>query len=528
MSQLCRRCHRLAPLVDSCRDCLAWGVTRHEKWYCQACRGWRIRYHQIDQACPGCARTVVVNHRGYCRLCCRQATTRNQLNPAHRTLDITAATQHGVQLFFADLILKKRGKEPGATIARVQPRRVPWPPGFPATHEQLVLFDWPHDLTSDRVRHLEPAIPALAAALAQAVSDHGERHGWSQNQQGATWRGIRVLLATQDTPGAPIAASKAAALVEVDYTSVWPVLTVLDSVGMLLDDRQPLQAWFDNRTASLPEPMRHELTLWFHALRDGSTTPPRMRPRQLDTVRTRITTALPIVEQWAADGYESLREITRDRLVATLPTGASRSHTLSAMRSLFRYLKAIRAVFVNPTARLRGDRKQPLELVPVELAAIRDALKSDDPARAAITALMAFHALRNLDVRQLMLVDIRDGRAHVGTNTIPLAEPVRQRINAWLAERARRWPNTANPHLFISVRTAGRTTPVTSRWVADKVGVLPRTIRQDRILNEVIATNGDTRRVADLFGVSVQTAQRYVDVLLRPNEQLFAEADDEP
>ena len=43
--------------------------------------------------------------------------------------------------------------------------------------------------------------------------------------------------------------------------------------------------------------------------------------------------------------------------------------------------------------------------------------------------------------------------------------------NAWLAERARRWPNTINPHLFITARTAVRTTPVCSAWISDQLGV---------------------------------------------------------
>ncbi len=120
---------------------------------------------------------------------------------------------------------------------------------------------------------------------------------------------------------------------------------------------------------------------------------------------------------------------------------------------------------------------------------------------------------------KLLLTDIRDGRVRVDANVIVMADPVRQRINAWLAERARRWPNTANPHLFISSRTAVRTTPVSATWIIDKLSVLPRMIREDRILNEAIASGGDVRRLCDLFGISVITAQRYADVILKPNER---------
>lgn len=516
-SGLCRRCHRMAPLVDSCRDCLAWGVTRHNTWLCDACRGWRRRYD--PRTCPGCGRDVPVNHRGFCRLCCRQATARNQLEPIHAVVDIAELGRDGQQLFLADLILKKRGKAPASDRSTPQ-RRANWPAGYPAEHEQLVLFGWPWTLTNDAVRELEPPLPELAAAMVRAVADHGDRHGWTNSQRVQTARGIRVLLAVQDTPGARIRTSEVDMLLGVGNTSVRPVLDVLDAVGMLDDNRRPpLEGWFEHRTAALPDQMRHELHAWFVALRDGSSSPPRLRPRQITTVRTSVTLVLPVLGAWADAGHDSLREITRDHVLAALATAPNRSMTLSALRSLFRYLKARNLVFVNPAIRIRHDRPQPMGVEPIDLDTIRAALTSDDPARAVIASLIAFHALRNGQLRRLQLVDVRDGRLRVDTNVIVLAEPVRRRLNAWLAERTRRWPGTANPHLFISSRTAVRTSEVSANWIIDKLGVRPQTIRQDRILQEAIATDGDVRRLADLFGISVGTAQRYADVILRPNER---------
>ena len=53
-SGLCARCHSHAPgirsrtwktggqvAVDSCPDCLGWGVTRTYRWLCSACKTWR-------------------------------------------------------------------------------------------------------------------------------------------------------------------------------------------------------------------------------------------------------------------------------------------------------------------------------------------------------------------------------------------------------------------------------------------------------------------------------------------------------
>ena len=84
------------------------------------CHGWRDR-HNGEHDCPGCGRHVVVNHRGYCRLCTRVATVHNQRRPSHRRLDVPAATREGHQLFFADLILKKGGNH---VVEEVMLRRV--------------------------------------------------------------------------------------------------------------------------------------------------------------------------------------------------------------------------------------------------------------------------------------------------------------------------------------------------------------------------------------------------------------------
>jgi hypothetical protein len=42
------------------------------------------------------------------------------------------------------------------------------------------------------------------------------------------------------------------------------------------------------------------------------------------------------------------------------------------------------------------------------------------------------------------------GRLHIGEQTILPADPVRERLAAYLDHRARRWPATANPHRFVN------------------------------------------------------------------------------
>ena len=329
---------------------------------------------------------------------------------------------------------------------------------------------------------------------------------------GMTIRGIRILLATQYTPGAPIKASEAAGLSALPFVMVQPVLDVLAAVGMLEDDRPaPLEAWFMAHTAGLAEPMRSETRIWFLALRDGSTIAPRTRPRRVSTVRHRVMTGSPALRAWTAAGHQSLREITSQDVRDVLPAdGSERAKALSSLRSLFRFLKSRKVIFVNPSARMRAERVQRGQPLPIDLQLVRDLLNSSDPARAALTALIAFHAPRNAQLRALLLTDIRDGRMFLAGTTVVLADPVRARINAWLDERTRRWPNTANAHLFINKHTAVRTCPVSIPWITTTLGISAQAIREDRILHESIATRGDVRRLGDLFGLTVGGAERYV------------------
>lgn len=140
---------------------------------------------------------------------------------------------------------------------------------------------------------------------------------------------------------------------------------------------------------------------------------------------------------------------------------------------------------------------------------MRAALDSDNPACAALAGLLAFHAVRVRQLREIRLTDLHDGRLHLGEQVIPLAQPVRDRLSAYLDYRNRRWPQTANPHLFVSYHSAGRTDPVGMSYIQNQLGMPAQAIRQDRILDEAIATRGDLRRVIDLFGLSPAGALRY-------------------
>jgi hypothetical protein len=122
-------------------------------------------------------------------------------------------------------------------------------------------------------------------------------------------------------------------------------------------------------------------------------------------------------------------------------------------------------------------------------------------------------------LRALLLTDVDAGKLRVDGRTIPLAQPVIDRIRAWLDTRQLRWPHTANPHMFITGRTATTIQPASVRWAFLKAGqgLSPQAIRTDRILDEALATGGDARRIADMFGLSVTAASRYANAIGHPD-----------
>jgi site-specific recombinase XerC len=67
---------------------------------------------------------------------------------------------------------------------------------------------------------------------------------------------------------------------------------------------------------------------------------------------------------------------------------------LQALRSVFRILKGRKAVFVNPTVRIRNPTNLKTAPIAIDLAQVRANLVDGRPATEALTALLAFHAVR--------------------------------------------------------------------------------------------------------------------------------------
>jgi hypothetical protein len=85
--------------------------------------------------------------------------------------------------------------------------------------------------------------------------------------------------------------------------------------------------------------------------------------------------------------------------------------------------------------------------------------------------------------------------------------------------RRQRWPDTANAHPFLTKQTGRRTEECSKRWIWLTIGPdrSVAAVREDRILDEAHATGGDVRRLADLFGLSIEAGTRYTNTVGHPD-----------
>ncbi len=529
---LCIRCHPWGdPGPDSCRDCMAWGARRTNKWLCIGCCHWRVKYSNPANGggigpCSGCRRTLMLGARGVCRLCHKQATfARDPKKP----FDPIGANKHGQQLFLADMFTRHKTptRRPGqlspgaraelAATGHRQGLQQPVPHWLTARDQQLALFTMKPGLAAHgRAGLHQRAHPDDVAPLEAVARRLAADNQWSRRQLKEAIIGTRIMLGVQDNGRAPIRASEVEALRDIDMC-VWTVLEVLATAGALNQDRPPSHdLCFAQRADGLPDPMNGELRTWFDIMNNGSTTAPRRRPRSKQTITLHLSWALPFLRAWADDGFTSLRQISRHDVLAALPPGGNpRSQAGQGLKSIFRLLKDHRVLFTNPTARVKTGEHSTNTPLPLDTALVRNLLLSQKPSTALIVALIAFHGLRMTQLQELLLTDIRDGRLTLRGRAIPLAEPVLERLAAWLDHRATTWPDTTSGYLFVNQRSVRRNQPVGYLWLHRSIGpgVTARKIREDRSLSEAHATGGDVRAIADLFGLSINASTRYLSTL---------------
>ncbi|MFF7602974.1 hypothetical protein [Streptomyces mirabilis] len=320
-------------------------------------------------------------------------------------------------------------------------------------------------------------------------------------------------------------------LLEADELSETPVQLLTDvqhqadevdvrvpDLGTERRDRHDERALHE-RIAGLPEPTADQLRAWVRVMRGlGRYEHP---PAAYRRIRHYLRMAWPTLTSWAAAGMD-LRQITTDHIQAELDRhqGNVARGLLSVLRSIFRALKQERLIFRNPTAGLQAPAAVhlPLPIASDQLAGALDRL--DGHAARLIVGLVAIHAVRAVEVARLDLADPDLARRTLAvrrgeyTHTVYLDDLSTHLLADWLRERRRHWPQATNPHLLITSQSyRHHASPQLSycalRAAFDQIGLLPRQVWADRILDEA-RESADPVHLVRLFGIHPGVAVKYV------------------
>ncbi|WP_331749453.1 hypothetical protein OG520_43895 (plasmid) [Streptomyces sp. NBC_00984] len=196
-----------------------------------------------------------------------------------------------------------------------------------------------------------------------------------------------------------------------------------------------------------------------------------------------------------------------------------RAHDATALRSLFRTLKAERLVFANPMRGINGGKPAttiPTSLTTDEVEFVAQAARQD-PALRVVVALAGIHALPARRIRSMLEeVDLPGRRLDPEGLDHPLDNYTAEAITDYLSHRHRHWPNSTNPHLLVSRNTATTTAAVGTFWMDKLVKELPvgvDRLRQDRILEEALVNGADPLHLAHVFSLGTRTSLRYTSAV---------------
>lgn len=123
-------------------------------------------------------------------------------------------------------------------------------------------------------------------------------------------------------------------------------------------------------------------------------------------------------------------------------------------------------------------------------------------------------------IRKLTLddLDIPNGRITLAGRQERLGDLTRTALLAYLADRHRRWPHTANRHVLVSQQSANGTAPVSTYFLKKHLtlrGVSLHCVRSDRVLHEALTSGADPLRLAVVFGLHPTTATKYAELARR-------------
>ncbi|TWE15235.1 hypothetical protein [Kitasatospora atroaurantiaca] len=366
----------------------------------------------------------------------------------------------------------------------------------------------------DRKQHADLANPWLVRGrrAARALS---EARGWSRWITSDVDRALVIVLSGH-TEAEPIRYSELFPALRIRGLPVGRTAEVLDQLGLFTDDRAPaVDRWLERKLDAVAQGIRSEVEAWARTLLDGGQ---RSEPRARQTAWAYLNEVQPVLLEWSSR-YDHLREVTREDVIAARDavSGKQRESRLVALRSLFRHAKKNGQVFRNPTLRIRVPRQAGGVIQSLGQPDIDEAIAAaTSPDIRLIMALAAVHAARPRTIRTMQLddVDLGNRRITVGGHVRPLDDLTHRAVLDWLDHRRNRWPNTANPHLLITQKTAVELGPAGKLWTTRATRNLTATLerlRVDRQLEEALTHGPDPLHLSLVFGIDEKTAIRYAD-----------------
>jgi len=512
-------------VARGCVDCGCWGVHAYPR--CNPCHGWKFTLGHPLGTCARCRRSgSPVRGDSLCRACSVHIA---ECGPE-------SAEGAGTQLWLGGefaLKLHRRAGHLGYEVphhrARQRAAALLPPPVSISPHvvdrAQGMLFDVRRDWSCITVGLLDqlPALTPSAELLMEEFDRYARGRRWEDPLRGLVARSLRIVLAWVGAD-APIREADIRSLpTDRPGTNARRAVQFLAECGLLVPDpdRQvdPHERTVEQRIEALPDGLAEELRRWVQVLRGEGRRP--HPARSFETIRKYLGYAYPVLAQWGSE-HDSLREVTPQHIEAAMSglTGHSANDRLTALRSIFRALKQERLIFRDPSRgfTLAAIVRLPASIPTDRLRGLID--RADGPLAKLVVALIAIHGLGKREVTELLLADIDLARGKLvarrpgGRHVVHLDELTHRLALAWLRERHRRWPVTANPHLLVSQQTADMEAhPPISSMVVNGVfwplGVGPSALRQDRILDEARHT-ADPVHLMRTFGISVRTAMDYV------------------
>ncbi|MGI8311486.1 integrase [Saccharopolyspora hattusasensis] len=502
-------------VMTSCTDCLAWGLVVNRR--CSACSRF-AQQHAIGR-CAGCSRRLPVRKQ-YCRLCWSQARIEAAAAPLSVTAESCLPNLPCHQLFFAHMN-PRCGRDKKLRRVRAHGRigrpRKPAPPpaGRPRlVGAQLPLFALARDFTSFTREHTNLANPWLAWAR-HVAHRHGEARGWVARVRGDVDDALIILL-SDHAEGQKVSYSEMFPALRARGLSTERTVEILQMLELFVDDRPaPFEDWLGRKLDGLAPGIRREAERWARTLHNGG---PRSSARAASTVWNYVNRIRTILVDWSRR-YDHLREVTRDDILVALKGlhGEQRRTTLIALRSLFAHAKKTKAIFRNPTSRIKVGQQEAGVLQPLRPEHLKQTTRAAvTPATRVLVALAGVHAARvgAILVIQLDDLDLGNRRLTIAGRSRPLDDLTYQVLLDWLRYRRERWPNTANPHLIINKHTALETKPATGAWASELLNKQTATLerlRIDRQLEEALTHGPDPLHLAVVFGLDSKTAIRYAN-----------------